>query len=111
MHGAAIPASIATSISIGFSLLAGVFSVWVALRSRKGAAVTRDTAVSILFGIAVLLILLTVVALAIIPVSGMAAVLLLKVGLLLMAAFAVVGAVFGLARGLRCGRAIKTQGA
>ena len=106
MDGAVNPASIATSISIGTSLLAGVFSLWAALQSRKGAAFHRDTTVSILFGIAVLLILLTVAASALIAVSDMAYVGLLKAALLLTAAFAVVGMVFGLVRGLRSRRSI-----
>ncbi len=109
MDGAVNPASIATSISIGISLLAGFFSVWVAMRARNGAAVTRDAAVSILFGSAVLLMLLTVISSALIAGSGMAYVGLLRAALLLTAAFAVVSMGFGLVRGLRSGRAIKAQ--
>ena len=105
MDGAVSPALIATSISIGISLVAGFFGMWVAMRSRK------DAAVSILFGIAVLLILLNVIAAALIAVWGMAYVGLEKAALLLTAAFAVVGMVFGLVRGLRSGSAIKTQSA
>jgi hypothetical protein len=111
MHGAANPASIATSISIGTSLLAGFFSVWVAMRSRKTAAASHDAAVSILFGIAMLLMLLNVIAAALIAVWGLAYVGLLKAALLLTAAFAVAGIVLGLMRGLRSGRVIKTRSA
>lgn len=110
MDGAVNPASIAISISIGTPLLAGFFGLLVAMRSRKGAAVNRDTAVSILFGIAILIILLNAIAATLITVWGVAYVGLAKAALLLTAAFAVVGMVFGLVRGLRSGRAIKTQG-
>ena len=109
MDGALNPASIATSISIGTALLAGFFSMLVAMRSRNGAAENRDITVSILFGIALLLIMLYVTAAALIAVWGMAYVGLLKAALLLTAAFAVVGMGIGLMRGLRSGRAIKTQ--
>jgi hypothetical protein len=111
MDGAVNPASIATSVSIGTSLLAGFFGVLVAMRSRKGAAVHRDKAVSILFCIAFLLILLNVIAAALIAAQGMAYVGLAKAALLLTAAFAVAGMGFGLMRGLRSGRASKTQSA
>jgi hypothetical protein len=109
MHAAATSASIAISISIATALLAGLFSVWVAMRSRKPAAINRDTVVSILFGIALLLIGLTMVASTLIAVSGMAYVGLLKAALLLTAAFAAMGMACGLMRGLRSGRAIKPQ--
>lgn len=109
MDGAVTPASTAISISIGASLLAGVFSVWVAMRSAEGAAANRDTVASILFGIALLLIVLNAIAAALIAVGGMAYVGLLKAALLLTAAFAVAGLVFGLMRGLRSERAIKTR--
>ncbi len=111
MDGAVNPASIAISISIGTSLLAGFVSVLVSMRSRKGAAETRDTAVSILFGIAFLLILLDGTAACLMFAWGMPYAGLVKATLLLTAAFAVVGMVFGLMRGLRSGRAIKTQSA
>jgi hypothetical protein len=91
------------------SLPAGFLSLLVAMRSREGAAVNRDTAVSILFGIALLLIALNAIAAAVIAVWGMAYVGLVNGPLLLTAAFAVVGMVFGLMRGLRSGRAVKTQ--
>jgi hypothetical protein len=102
-------ASIAISISIASSLLAGFVSMWVAMRSRQGAAVNHDRAVSILSGIALLVIVLNVSAAALIAVRGIACVGLVKAALLLTAVFAVVGMVFGLMRGLRSGRAIKTQ--
>jgi hypothetical protein len=119
MDGAVNPASIATSISIGTLILAGFLpllgglfvSFRVAMRSRKGGAVDRDTAAWILFGIALLLIVFYAIAAALIAVRGMAYFGLLKAALLLTAAFAVVGMVFGLMRGLRSGKAIKTQSA
>jgi len=67
--------------------------------------------VSILFGIAMLLMLLNVIAAALIAVWGLAYVGLLKAALLLTAAFAVAGIVLGLMRGLRSGRVIKTRSA
>jgi hypothetical protein len=111
MDGAINPTAIATSIAIGTSLLAGFFSVLVATRSPKGAPPNRDPTVSILFGIAFLLILLNVIATARIALWGMAYLGLLKATLLLTASFAIVGMVFGLIRGLRSGRATKTQSA
>jgi hypothetical protein len=111
MHGAVDPASLAIWILIGTSLAAGFFSVWVAMRSREGAAAHRDAAVSILLGIAFLLTLLNVFAAALIAAWGMAYVALLKAALLLTASFAVMGIVIGLLRGLRSGRAIKTRSA
>jgi len=109
MDGSVNPTSIAISISIGTSLLAGVVSVWIAMRSAKGAAAHRDTSVSILFGIALVLIVLNAIAAARIAIWGITYVGLLKAALLLTAAFAVAGMAFGLMRGLRNGRAIKTQ--
>jgi vacuolar-type H+-ATPase subunit I/STV1 len=119
MDGTVNPVSIATSISIGTLLLAGFVpllvglfvSFRVAMRSRKGAAVDRDPAVWILFGIALLLIVFHAIAAAVIAVRGMAYFGLLKAALLLTAAFAVVGMVVGLVRGLRSATAIKTQSA
>jgi hypothetical protein len=111
MDGAATPASITASISVGISLLAGLFGVWVALRSRNGAPVNRDKTVSILFGIALSLIVLNVIASALIAAWGIAYIGLVEAALLLTAAFAGVGMVVGLMRGLRSGRAIKTQSA
>jgi hypothetical protein len=119
MDGAGNPAAIAISILIGALLLAGFFpllgglcvSFQAAMRSRKGDAVDRDTAVWILFGIALLLIVFYAIAAARIAVCGMAYFGLLKVALLLTAAFAVVGMVSGLVRGLRSASAIKTQNA
>jgi len=109
MDGAVNPAAISVSIAIGISLLAGLFSVFVAMRSREGAAVNRDTAVSILFGIALLLVLLSVIAAALIAVWGMAYAGLLRAALLLTAAFAVAGMVVGLMRGVQSGRAKKNR--
>jgi hypothetical protein len=111
MDGAVNPASIAISISIGSSLLACFISMFLAMSSCKGAAGNRDTAVTILFGIAILLLVLNGTAAALIAIWGMAYVGLLKAALLLTAAFAVVGMAFGLTRGLRSGRATKTQAA
>jgi len=109
----------ATSISIGALLLAGFFpllgglfvSFQAAMRSRKGAALDRDTSVWILFGIGLLLIVFHAIAAALIAVFGMAYFGLLKAALLLTAAFAVVGMVVGLMRGLRSASAIKSQSA
>ncbi len=107
MHGAVNPASIAISISMGTSLLAGFFSIWAATRSRKGTAMNRDTAVSILFGAALLLILFNWIAATLIAACGMAYIELLKAALVLTAAFALAGMACGLTRGLLSGRAIK----
>jgi hypothetical protein len=111
MNGAVNPAAIAASISIGVSLLGGFFSILVAVRSRKDAAVTRDTAVLILFGIAFVVILLNATAASLMFAWGMAYVGLLKATLLLTAAFASLGIVFGLVRGVRSGKAITTRSA
>jgi hypothetical protein len=108
MNGVVNPAAIALSISIGAALLAGFFSVLVAVRSGNGAA-HRDTTVSILFGIALLIMLLNVVAAAFIAAGGMRYVGLVRAAMLLTAAFAVTGTVIGVIRGLRSGRTIKTQ--
>ena len=107
MNGAVNPASIAISGAIGASLLAGAFAVLVAMRSHK----PRDTAVSILCGIAFLLIVLNAIAATLVAIRGMAYVGLLKAALLQTAGFAVVGMVCGLMRGLRSGRVIKTRSA
>jgi len=104
MDGAINPASIAILIVVGSSLLAGFFSLRVAMRSRGGAVVNCDMVASILFGIAIVLIVLIVVAAARIVAWGMAYVGLLKAALLLTAAFAVTGVAFGLMRGLLSGR-------
>ena len=111
MDGAVSSASIAIWLASAISLLGGAFGLFVAIRSRKDATAQRDTAVSVLFGIAVLLMLLLLIAAALIDLRGMAFAGLLKVALLLTAAFAVVGTVFGLMRGLRSGKAIKAQSA
>jgi hypothetical protein len=111
MDGAVNPASIATSISIGTSLLAGFFSMLVAMRSRSVAAERADRPVSVLFSIAYLLISLYVIATALISVWGVAYIGLVKAALLLTAAFSVVGIAIGLMRGLRSGRVTKPQSA
>jgi len=111
VDGAVNPASIAISISIGASLLAGVSSLGVASRSGRGAAGVRDRAVSILFGIALLVIVLDAIAADAVAVWGMAFFGLVRGALLLTAAFALLGMVFGLVRGLRRGRASKTRSA
>jgi hypothetical protein len=111
MDGAVNPASIAISISIGASLLAGVSSLGVASRSSRGAAGVRDRAVSILFGIALLVIVLDAIAADAVAGWGMAFFGLVRGALLLTAAFALLGMVFGLVRGLRRGRASKTRSA
>jgi len=104
MDGPANPASIAISISIGTSLLAGVFSVWIATRSHK-----RDTSVSILFAIALVLIGLNTIAAARIAIWGITYAGLLKAALLLTAVFAVAGMAFGLMRSLRSGKPIENR--
>ncbi len=109
MDGAVNPASLAVGISIGTSLLAGFFSLWVAMRSRQGAAENRDMAVSVMFAIAFLLLLLGIIAGALLAICGVAYVGLVKAALLLTAAFAVAGMAFGLMRGLRSGRLTKPQ--
>ncbi len=74
--------------------------MFVAMRGRKGADVSHDPAVSILFGIALLLILLNLIASALVAASGLAYAGLLKATLLLTAAFAIAGMAFGFMRGL-----------
>ena len=111
MDGAVNPASIGISIAIGGALLAVFISLSVAMTARPGAAANRDRTVSIMFGIAILVMSFDGVAFGLILVRGMAYVGLLKTALLLTAAFAVAGMVIGLLRALRSGRAIKTQGA
>jgi hypothetical protein len=111
MHEAEKLALIVLAVSIGTSLLAGVSSVFVAMRSRKNVGVKRDSAVSILFGAGFLLTLLILIAAAPMAVGGMAYVGPLKIVLLLTAVFAVMGTVFGLVRGLRSGRAVKIRSA
>jgi len=103
------PASIAISISMTTSLLAGFVSIWVAMKSANGPAANRDTTVSIMFGSALFLILLNGIAAALIAGSGMSYLGLAKAALMLTAAFAVVGMVIGLMRGLRSGRAMKLR--
>ena len=110
MDAAANPAWIAISIAMGIPLLTGFFIMLGEMRSGKGATAKRDPAAPILFGIYVLLTLLLVTAAALVASSGMAYVGLVKAVLLLGAAFAVVGMAFGLVRGLRSGRALRTPG-
>ena len=107
MDGAANPASIAMAISIGTPLVTGFVGMWVATRSDEGSAEARDTATSIMFGFALLLMLLCIAAAALVAVSGMAYVGVVKAVLLLTAAFAIVGMAFGTVRGLRSGRALR----
>lgn len=111
MDGDLNPASIAASISIGTSVLAGLISMVVAIRSRKDTDVSRDAVVSILFCVAFLLILLNITAATFVALWGMAYIGLIKAALLLTAAFAVAGMAFGLVRGLRSTKAIKTRSA
>jgi hypothetical protein len=100
------PTSIAIWISVGTALLAGLVSMWVAIRPNKAAP---GTTVSILFAIALLLIVLNAMAAAFIAAGGMAYVGLLKAALLLTAAFAIAGMVFGLMRSLWNSKAVTTQ--
>jgi len=83
----------------------------VAMRASKAAVAKPVIVVSVLCFIALLLMLLTGVAAALIAGWGMGYVGLLRGALRLTVAFAVVGMVFGLIQGLRSGRAIKTQSA
>jgi ACR3 family arsenite efflux pump ArsB len=101
--------AISIAIGTGIPLLAGALTVWVAMRTRHGAAAHRDKTVSTLFGIALLLMLLFITAATRIALWGMAYAGLARAALVLTAAFAAAGAVFGLTRALRSGRAIKTQ--
>ncbi len=103
MHGAANLALIATSISMGTAVLAGLMSLSVAVRSRHGT----DPTVSILFYIGVALTGLTLTAAALIAACGMAYIGMLKAALLPTAAFAVTALLLGLIRGLRSAKAIK----
>ena len=64
-------------------------------------AVDRDTAASVLFGVARVLVVLYAAAACVMAVWGLAYVGMLKAVLLLTAAFALVGAGFGLGRGVR----------
>jgi hypothetical protein len=79
--------------------------MWIAIRSPKAAAANRDTTVSILFGIALLLILLNATAATLLATGGMAYVGLEKTTLLLTATFAALGMVLGLVRSLRSAKA------
>ena len=74
-------------------------------RNNFASILYRDTAASLLFGFSLFLIVLLLVAGLIFARSGHAE--LLKAALLLTMAFAVVGAVFGLVRGLWSGRETK----
>jgi hypothetical protein len=98
MGGVVSPGFAATSVSIIMSVLAGLFGVWVGLRSRPGGVGHRGLAVSLLFGMAVLLIVLIGIAAALFATLGVPYLALLKDALLLTAAFAVLGALFGLVR-------------
>jgi hypothetical protein len=109
MDGSVNPTSIAISISIGTALLAGIFSIWIAMRSARGEAVKHDTSVSILFGIALVLIVLNAIAAARIAIWGITYAGLLKAALLLTAAFAVAGMAFGLIRSLRSVKPIESR--
>ena len=68
---------------------------------------TRDPTVSILFGVALFLIVFDTLAIFRFAVSRHPG--LLIAALLLTGAFAVVGAMFGLMRGLRSGRATRSR--
>jgi len=111
MDGTIPPAAIAITVSLATALMGGFVSLWGALRARQGTGVARDSAAAILFGIAIVLTVLILVAAALIGAGGMAYVVALKVALMLTAAFACVGVIVGLRRGLRSGSASKPQGA
>ena len=78
-------------------------------RHRFASVLYRDPAVSILFGVALLLIPLIVLAGARFAASGHAE--LLQAVLLLTGAFSIVGMVLGLVRSLRSARTITRPGA
>jgi hypothetical protein len=73
-------------------------------------AVDRDTAASVLFGAARVLVVLYAAAACVMAACGLAYVGMLKAVLLLTAAFALVGAGFGLSRGVRGGGADRSGG-
>jgi hypothetical protein len=100
MLGTPTPTSIAISIAIGTSLLGGLLSIWIAMRSPKPTA-NRDTTVSILFSIAVLLTLLNATAGTVVAIGGLAYLYLLQTTLLLTAAFAILSIALGATRSLR----------
>jgi hypothetical protein len=108
MERAVYPTLIAIWISVGAALF---LCLGVAIRSRHGAAIGRDPAVSIMSGIMAVLTGLHAIAATFLAVWGMAYIGLEKAALLLTAAFAAVGMVIGLMRGLRSGRVARTQGA
>ena len=76
-------------------------------RDKVASILYRDPVVSLLFGFGLFVILFVSVAIVIFHRSGHAE--LLKAALLLTGAFAVVGAVTGLVRGLRSGRVTKRR--
>ena len=80
-------------------------------RDTVASVLYRDPAASILFGIALFLIVLNLTAAAVIARLGFAYLGLLEAAMLMTGAFALVGAGFGLWRGLRSGRAIKRRSA
>jgi hypothetical protein len=98
------PASIAVSLPFAISILVAFAIIWVGMRTEKGEK--RDTAASIMFGIAFLLAILILTAGALVAAWGPAYLGLAKAALLMTGAFAFVGMGFGLVRGLQSGRAV-----
>ena len=86
-------AAVATAIA----LCAAFFSMIVAMAGRSGAAKKRDPAVSFLFGVSVLVVVLYAVAAGVYP--GMAFAGLLKAAAALTGMLAIAGIAFGLVRG------------
>ena len=80
-------------------------------RDPVAAMLYRDPAASILFGIALFLIVLNLVAAAVFARLGFAYLGLVEAAMLMTGAFALVGAGFGLWRGIRGGRAAKRRSA
>ena len=80
-------------------------------RDAAASVLYRDPTVSILFGIALFLIVLNLTATAVIARLGFAYLGLLEASMLLTGAFAVAGMVVGLSRGIRSGSAAKRRSA
>lgn len=80
-------------------------------RDAVASVLYRDPAASILFGVALFLIVLNAAAAAVFARLGLAYIGLVEAAMLLTGAFALIGAAFGLWRGLRSGSAAKRRSA
>lgn len=80
-------------------------------RDTFSAMLSRDPPASILFGVAILLVVLNLAAAMIVARRGFAYIGLMEGALLLTGVFSVVGAAFGLVRGLRSTRTAKSRSA